>query len=73
MAPKATLPGSQLGPTNRERGITLSLGKSTATLKGKPLVLKITGIGDVMRSNTELIDMSKCSNAEEDLSPIYNT
>ena len=37
MAPKATLPGPQLSPTNRERGVTLSLRKSAATLKGKPL------------------------------------
>jgi len=41
MAPRATLPGPlprpQLGPTNKERGVTISLGKSAATLKGKPL------------------------------------
>jgi hypothetical protein len=35
--------------------------------------LKITGIGDVVRSNTELIDMSDAQNAAGDLCHIYNT
>jgi hypothetical protein len=37
------------------------------------LLLKITGIGDEMGSNTELIDVSDASNAAGDLCPIYNT
>jgi hypothetical protein len=36
-------------------------------------VLKITGIGDVVRSNTKLIDMSDAKNAAGDLCHIYNT
>jgi hypothetical protein len=37
------------------------------------LLLKITRIGDVVRSNTELIDMSDLLNAVGDLCPLYNT
>jgi hypothetical protein len=36
-------------------------------------MLKITGIGDVVRSNTKLIDMSDALNVAEDLCYIYNT
>jgi hypothetical protein len=36
-------------------------------------MLKITGIGDVVRSNTELIDMSNARNTAGDLCHIYNT
>jgi hypothetical protein len=36
-------------------------------------VLIITGIGGVLRSNTELIDISDAQNAAGDLCHIYNT